>query len=101
MPGACAEHGSRRVTSSRRLSADGSVRPVARAPLKIPAQRACSSLKARPRLVADQFGHSSPAITLRVCAHLFRAAAQANDARDELEAAYGGMLRAGSGAESA
>lgn len=46
-----------------------------------------------PVFVADQLGHSSPAITLGVYAHLFRATKQANDARDELEAAYGGMLR--------
>ncbi len=45
-----------------------------------------------PVFVADQLGHSSPAITLRVYAHLFRAAKQANDARDELQAAYGKML---------
>jgi len=46
-----------------------------------------------PVFVADQLGHTNPAITLRVYAHLFRAAKQAEDARDELEAAYGGMLR--------
>jgi integrase len=38
-----------------------------------------------PVFVADQLGHSSPAITLRVYAHLFRAAQQERDARDELE----------------
>ncbi len=48
-----------------------------------------------PVFVADQLGHSSPAITLRVYAHLFRAAKQANDARNELEAAYGGFLGQG------
>lgn len=46
-----------------------------------------------PVFVADQLGHASPAITLRVYAHLFRAAKQADDARDELEAAYGSLLR--------
>jgi integrase len=48
-----------------------------------------------PVFVADQLGHSSPAITLRVYAHLFRAAKQANDARDQLEASFGAMLRSG------
>jgi integrase len=46
-----------------------------------------------PVFVADQLGHSSPAITLRVYAHLFRAAKQAQAARDDLEAAYGELLR--------
>jgi integrase len=50
-----------------------------------------------PVFVADQMGHSSPAITLGVYAHLFRATKQANDARDELEAAYGSFLRAADG----
>ncbi len=46
-----------------------------------------------PVFVADQLGHTNPAITLRVYAHLFRAAKQADDARDQLQAAYGRLLR--------
>ena len=46
-----------------------------------------------PVFVADQLGHASPAITLRVYAHLFRAAKQATQARDQLEEAYGRLLR--------
>lgn len=46
-----------------------------------------------PVYVADQLGHSTPVITLRTYAHLFRAAQQEATARDELEAAYGGLLR--------
>lgn len=45
-----------------------------------------------PVFVADQLGHTNPAITLRVYAHLFRAAKQADDARAQLQAAYGGLL---------
>jgi integrase len=46
-----------------------------------------------PVFAADQLGHSSPVITLRTYAHLFRAAQQGSDARNELEASYGGLLR--------
>jgi integrase len=46
-----------------------------------------------PVFVADQLGHSDPAITLRVYAHLFRAAAQEQAARNDLEAGFGGLLR--------
>ena len=46
-----------------------------------------------PVYVADQLGHSTPVITLRTYAHLFRAAQQEATARDELEAAYRGLLR--------
>jgi integrase len=46
-----------------------------------------------PVFVADQLGHASPAITLRVYAHLFRAAKQASHARDQLQEAYGQLLR--------
>jgi integrase len=46
-----------------------------------------------PVFVADQLGHSNPSITLRVYAHLFRAEKQAREARDQLEAAYGQLLR--------
>jgi integrase len=49
-----------------------------------------------PVFVADQLGHSNPAITLRVYAHLFRAAKQEHLARTALNEAYGGMLRGGS-----
>lgn len=45
-----------------------------------------------PVFVADQLGHTSPAITLRVYAHLFRAAQQERNAREQLEAAYGDFL---------
>jgi integrase len=45
-----------------------------------------------PVFVADQLGHTNPAITLHVYAHLFRAAKQADDARPQLQAAYGGIL---------
>ena len=45
-----------------------------------------------PVYVADQLGHSTPVITLRTYAHLFRAAQQQAQARDELEAAYGSLL---------
>ena len=46
-----------------------------------------------PVFVADQLGHADPAITLRVYAHLFRAAAQEQAARDQLEAGFGRLLR--------
>ena len=46
-----------------------------------------------PVYVADQLGHSTPVITLRTYAHLFRAAQQETQARSQLEAAYGTLLR--------
>lgn len=46
-----------------------------------------------PVYVSDQLGHANPAITMRIYAHLFRAAQQERDARDGLEAAYGRFLR--------
>ena len=46
-----------------------------------------------PVYVADQLGHSTPVITLRTYAHLFRAAQQEAAARHQLEAAYGRLLR--------
>jgi integrase len=48
-----------------------------------------------PVYVADQLGHSTPVITLRTYAHLFRAAQQEAQAREQLETAYGGLLRGG------
>jgi len=45
-----------------------------------------------PVFVADQLGHSDPAITLRVYAHLVRAAAQEQAARNDLEAGFGHLL---------
>lgn len=45
-----------------------------------------------PVFVADQLGHASPAITLRVYAHLFRAARHERETRDQLQAAYGSFL---------
>jgi len=45
-----------------------------------------------PVFAADQIGHASPAITLRVYAHLFRAAQQEQSARDQLQATYGNLL---------
>jgi integrase len=45
-----------------------------------------------PVFVADQLGHASPAITLRVYAHLFRAAQHEREARDQLEATYGSFI---------
>ena len=45
-----------------------------------------------PVFVADQLGHSTPVITLRTYAHLFRAHQHAREARAELDAAYGVLL---------
>lgn len=42
--------------------------------------------------VSRQLGHASPAITLRVYAHLFDAARHARQARDRLDARYGRLL---------
>lgn len=46
-----------------------------------------------PVFVADQLGHEDPSVTLNTYAHLFRAAAQAAAARDQLEDDYGAMLK--------
>ena len=46
-----------------------------------------------PVFVADQLGHSKPAFTLNTYAHLFRAARHARQARIQLEAEYGDLLR--------
>lgn len=43
--------------------------------------------------VSDQLGHEDPGFTLRTYAHLFRAAKQQREARDQLDAEYGAMLR--------
>jgi integrase len=40
--------------------------------------------------VACQLGHANPSITLRVYAHLFDSEAQADRAREALEARFGG-----------
>jgi integrase len=45
-----------------------------------------------PVYVADQLGHSTPVITLRTYAHLFRAAQREVRSREQLEAAYGPLL---------
>jgi len=42
--------------------------------------------------VADQLGHSDPAITLRVYAKLFDPQARKDEARDKLQTAFGGLL---------
>lgn len=49
-----------------------------------------------PVFVADQLGHSKPAFTLNTYAHLFRAARHAREARKQLEAEYGDLLRGAS-----
>jgi integrase len=43
--------------------------------------------------VADQLGHEDPAFTWRTYVHLFRAAQQAQAARDQLETDFGHFLR--------
>jgi integrase len=45
-----------------------------------------------PVYVADQLGHTTPVITLRTYAHLFRAARQEAQAREQLETSYGTLL---------
>lgn len=45
-----------------------------------------------PVFVSHQLGHASPAITLRVYAHLFDAARHAREARDALDAEFGSLL---------
>jgi len=49
-----------------------------------------------PVFVADQLGHSKPGFTLNTYAHLFRAARHAREARKQLEAEYGDLLRGAS-----
>ena len=48
-----------------------------------------------PVFVADQFGHASAKTTLDVYSHLFRAAQEAHEARSQLDAEYGALLREG------
>ena len=52
-----------------------------------------------PVFVSRQLGHSTPAITLQVYAHLFDAARHAQQARDRLDARYGNFLGQGAPAE--
>jgi integrase len=49
-------------------------------------------LKLDPVSVAAQLGHSNPAITLRLYAHLFDRAKHADEARDKLSAGFGHLL---------
>ena len=51
---------------------------------------------ADPVFVADQLGHSKPSFTLNTYAHLFRAARHARQARKQLQADYGALLRGAS-----
>jgi integrase len=46
-----------------------------------------------PVFVSRQLGHANPAITLKVYAHLFDAARHAQEAREQLEAEYGSLIR--------
>jgi integrase len=46
-----------------------------------------------PVFVARQLGHTNPAVTLRVYAHLFDAARHAREAREQMSAEYRGLLR--------
>lgn len=46
-----------------------------------------------PVFVSGQLGHANPAITLKVYAHLFDAARHAQEAREQLEAEYGALVR--------
>jgi integrase len=48
-----------------------------------------------PVFVPRQLGHSNPAITFRVYAHLFEQADSAAAAREALEASYAAMVRGG------
>ena len=56
--------------------------------------RACRG--GAPRGSADQLGHSKPSFTLNTYAHLFRAARHARQARKQLQADYGALLRGAS-----
>jgi len=53
-------------------------------------------LKLDPVGVAAQLGHSNPATTLRLYAHLFDKARHADETRDALEDRFGGLLIAAS-----
>jgi len=53
-------------------------------------------LKLDPVGVAGQLGHSNPATTLRVYAHLFDRARHADETRDRLASGFGHLLAAGS-----
>jgi len=46
-----------------------------------------------PVFVSRQLGHANAAITLKVYAHLFDAARHAQEAREQLEAEYGSLIR--------
>lgn len=48
-----------------------------------------------PAFVSAQLGHANPAITLQTYTHLFDAARHAREAREELDAEYGPLLRRG------
>jgi integrase len=50
----------------------------------------------KPVFVSRQLGHSNPAITFWVYAHLFEQADSAAAAREALEASYAAMVRASS-----
>jgi integrase len=52
--------------------------------------------KLDPVAVAAQLGHSNPATTLRLYAHLFDKAKHADEVRDKLEAEFGRLLNASS-----
>lgn len=54
-----------------------------------------------PEFVRDQMGHKDAAFTLRVYTHLFNAAKQLKQARDELEAEHGHLLKGASEGTSA
>jgi hypothetical protein len=47
--------------------------------------------------VSRQIGHSSPNVTLTVCAHLFDRAEHGQRAKDALEAAFGNALETSGG----
>jgi len=46
-----------------------------------------------PVFVADELSHANSPITLRVYSHLFRAVQQEGEAREQLEASFGRLLR--------
>jgi integrase len=52
--------------------------------------------KLDPVALAAQLGHSNPATTLRLYAHLFDKARHADEVRDKLEAGFGRLLNASS-----
>jgi integrase len=49
-------------------------------------------LKLDPVSVATQLGHSNPATTLRIYAHLFDKARHADEAREQLAKGFGHLL---------